>query len=102
MGVDSVLCCPPCVVFGHEVRPTPEKTVSPTGFEPVTFGSGGRRSIQLGYGDLICKYLQNKGLRPNTSRMAEKVGRKRRPFSTTIPGTIARNTGILAGSWANA
>ena len=73
--------------------------ISPTGFEPVTFGSGGRRSIQLGYGDVIYQSLRNKALRQGKSRRAGKVDRKRRPLPTIIPATIGHNTENSSRFW---
>ncbi len=39
--MDNIFCCPPCVVFGHEVRLTSERKARPAGFEPTTLGSEG-------------------------------------------------------------
>ena len=60
------------------------------------------RASQLGYGDLIRKDPENMALRQGTSRLAEKNGRKLRPFLPPIPAVNARFTRILAGMWDDA
>jgi hypothetical protein len=57
-----------------------------------------RRVSQLGYGDLICEYLENKALRQDTSRKAEHCVR----FSQAPLATSACLTRILAGFWDDA
>ena len=57
-----------------------------------------RRLSQLGDGDVIRKYLENKVLRQGTSQMAENCD----PISQASLATIACLTRILAGFLADA
>ena len=65
--------------------------VSPPRFERGTFGSGGRHSIQLSYGDLIvnscAKYLM-------ATRIAA-IGRKPLVLRPILAAAAATDTGIL-------
>jgi hypothetical protein len=69
--------------------------LSPTGVEPVTFGFGGQRSIQLSYGDIRVIPVIRKDFRPLQSGQQGQTGIK-----TGIKrASNGHQTGINENQW---